>query len=691
MDKCFCHLNGYAVKDAEARKRIEALEQGGTGEGGSAKGFYETEMPLGLIPSGNDVQVTTEITDITCKEAIKTLIEKIKADEVLKPIVTIANTSLTATIEGVEIENPSPRELRLSNMSVSEDGGNHTYTFYGEYDINLPSLSEEIQEGIHGYTGESVNSHAVLSVVGTWNEDVFTISNTSISLLKTTLVNKEYVDANAGSEIPEITYSGLSTLLMNTTDNNVVYPGTEVADQLNEVLTEYKDKLLNEFYLVTDYVYGSSVISQHKLKFTLHSKYVYSKTMSELNDSDVTYIAHYNYNGKQSTPLTYEYSFAVKYDEEGIHSFSSTPSIKVKNYSYITRDNTDPYTPTNNYQLATKKYVDDAVAGVSGGGESVDLTGYATEEYVNEAIANVGGSDVPTINFPQFDKIFTATSFDRTLIEDEITALLTEYKDKVLDCFDFVNSTTGGISTTFPNKIRMSLHTNTSNTITSMSGLSVAYYYGTYYNAASNCYDQITFAISTMSYDSNGIFNGSFGGFNRTAGYIPTMSTGISFTPSLNTHIANKKYVDDKVKSYTKTAFFRAKLTAESGSIAKDTESTIVFDTAELNFNSGFTLTDGTAKTNNTWCTYVKITAYLNFKPSAVGQSVTVRLYKGSTVLNQYAVSCEDQNGNMSLTIPDYVVATTAGDVFKITVASSNDAFTVRPNSYIAIEGLSSK
>ena len=107
-----------------------------------------------------------------------------------------------------------------------------------------------------------------------------------------------------------------------------------------------------------------------------------------------------------------------------------------------------------------------------------------------------------------------------------------------------------------------------------------------------------------------------------------------------------------------------------------------------MNVNSAFTLTNGVSKNTTTWCKYVKITAYLNFKPTVEGSTITIRLYKGSTLLNQYGVSCEKSNGNMAFTIPDYVVATTTNDQFKITVASGSGAFTVRANSYMSIEGI---
>ena len=50
----------------------------------------------------------------------------------------------------------------------------------------------------------------------------------------------------------------------------------------------------------------------------------------------------------------------------------------------LTKTNTTSFTPTSSYHPATKKYVDDAIAGVSGGsGSEVDLTNYYTKAEVD--------------------------------------------------------------------------------------------------------------------------------------------------------------------------------------------------------------------------------------------------------------------------------------------------------------------
>ena len=57
---------------------------------------------------------------------------------------------------------------------------------------------------------------------------------------------------------------------------------------------------------------------------------------------------------------------------------------------FLSKTNTNYYSPTGDYNPATKKYVDDSVAGIEI--PEVDLDGYATTEYVDNAIANI---DIP--------------------------------------------------------------------------------------------------------------------------------------------------------------------------------------------------------------------------------------------------------------------------------------------------------
>lgn len=65
----------------------------------------------------------------------------------------------------------------------------------------------------------------------------------------------------------------------------------------------------------------------------------------------------------------------------------------------LTKANTTEYTPTNDYNPATKKYVDDAVAGVSGGsGGGADLTNYYTKAEVDALLQELRNEFVSANN-----------------------------------------------------------------------------------------------------------------------------------------------------------------------------------------------------------------------------------------------------------------------------------------------------
>ena len=82
-------------------------------------------------------------------------------------------------------------------------------------------------------------------------------------------------------------------------------------------------------------------------------------------------------------------------------------------------------TPTNDNDLVTKKYVDDAVANVQSGGGSgnIDLSDYATKEYVDEAINGVDVTEQLT-DYAKTEDIPTKTS---ELTND--SGFLTEHQD----------------------------------------------------------------------------------------------------------------------------------------------------------------------------------------------------------------------------------------------------------------------
>ena len=141
-DKCFCHFNGFRVKDAEARKRIEALEQGGTGGNGGSSDIH-VDMPLGLIPVGKDVEYTTELSD-ECQYILHDLLfNTLKGKDLTNIDIIIHNTSESVEVDGIVIENPTPRILILNCDLITEPSKDEAgediagiYSFVGSEPIN---------------------------------------------------------------------------------------------------------------------------------------------------------------------------------------------------------------------------------------------------------------------------------------------------------------------------------------------------------------------------------------------------------------------------------------------------------------------------------------------------------------------------------------------------------------------------
>ena len=77
MDKCFCHLNGYAVKDATARKMIENLQVINTVSGGKLRFFVGTEEEYTLLDEALKENVFAIITDDKSKEEIESAISSL--------------------------------------------------------------------------------------------------------------------------------------------------------------------------------------------------------------------------------------------------------------------------------------------------------------------------------------------------------------------------------------------------------------------------------------------------------------------------------------------------------------------------------------------------------------------------------------------------------------------------------------
>ena len=121
MDKCFCHLNGYKVKDAEARLRLDKLESVGND--------YQVNIPIGLGISSDYKVINTEgatyyenVLSSECYPELATLIKKVEneysevlSDELERYLfpIKVNNTSTEGSVEGLTQVNPHPRTMKF--------------------------------------------------------------------------------------------------------------------------------------------------------------------------------------------------------------------------------------------------------------------------------------------------------------------------------------------------------------------------------------------------------------------------------------------------------------------------------------------------------------------------------------------------------------------------------------------------
>lgn len=79
-EKCFCHLNGYAVKDATARKLIASLQEINTITGGKLRFFVGTKAEYNTLSEDQKQNLFAIITDDTTKADLENLIESVKTE-----------------------------------------------------------------------------------------------------------------------------------------------------------------------------------------------------------------------------------------------------------------------------------------------------------------------------------------------------------------------------------------------------------------------------------------------------------------------------------------------------------------------------------------------------------------------------------------------------------------------------------
>lgn len=137
----------------------------------------------------------------------------------------------------------------------------------------------------------------------------------------------------------------------NLSDKNIYFE-TDVLNEVNEIINKNLD---NTFILFINFTKNAN-----KLKFEFNFK---------TPTSNVSNVSGSVYGVYEASEQDRKKKFTIKYDKYSngtilVTQFSSTtnPLYELTKDDVLTKTNTTSYTPTSDYNPATKKYVDDAIS-----------------------------------------------------------------------------------------------------------------------------------------------------------------------------------------------------------------------------------------------------------------------------------------------------------------------------------------
>ena len=329
----------------------------------NTKGFYTYKVDLGNIGFTGETNeygwITHTVTE-QCKTEINDLINKMLTDDIRQPLVVIENTNTEADLKSMLL-----------------------FGFDTEYNPETMQNLDFTLHGVANYIGSATGSkmmkyeNAVMfagsGIVtdGVWDASVLVIAATTQQSLTTdnemeyvptgdyNPATKKYVDdavANAGagedggntnSEIPCLYISAqwyTSTTSVSLTSNEL------------STISEYITAGLNKGCRLT--VYGNGISTG-----ILDTEWAYTNTTTTIEFAGIGAVRGYK------TLYFYDLKIYGVWSNDIFTANSGTLSRSVifKDSNYLNKTNTTSYTPTGDYNPATKKYVDDAVAGASGG------------------------------------------------------------------------------------------------------------------------------------------------------------------------------------------------------------------------------------------------------------------------------------------------------------------------------------
>ena len=327
----------------------------------STKGYYYVEAPMGALGIGNEYNESNTLPE-TCHQVFKDFIDTINSNNVREPKLIVANTvDETTDINGNPITNPMPRYIELSNLhkdTTAEEGKSH-YILKGV--CNTP-------RGAKNANGDDIDFIATVDIVGVDSNTGFTVENAFVYLGVYTMPSASsgktnylgYIEdytSNNRLDITNLEKGTYSLGIKDRIESQTLYLKVSHNGQEQTLDT----KLQIEATVVSNMIYFDvrhpiKDISGYDEAIRISFSYLNSIT-GEIVDTKYG-ISYNNTSGILSNSARYNTKIlATTTDTEqtikGKKTFNVLPESSVE--------------PTNNNQFVNKKYVDDAVAGSSGG------------------------------------------------------------------------------------------------------------------------------------------------------------------------------------------------------------------------------------------------------------------------------------------------------------------------------------
>ena len=329
--------------------------------GGSAKGYYYAEAPMGALGIGNEYNESNTLPE-TCHQVFKDFIDTINSNNVREPKLIVANTvDETTDVNGNPITNPMPRYIELSNLhkdTTAEVGKSH-YILKGV--CNTP-------RGAKNANGDDIDFIATVDIVGVDSDTGFTVENVFVYLGVYTMPSASsgatnylgYIEdytSNNRLDITNLEKGTYSLGIKDRIESQTLYLKVSHNGQEQTLDT----KLQIEATVISNMIYFDvrhpiKDISGYDEAIRISFSYLNSITSEIVNTGYG--ISYNNTSGILSNSARYNTKIsAVTTDKEqvisGKKTFNVLPESSVE--------------PTNGNQFVNKKYVDDAVAGASGG------------------------------------------------------------------------------------------------------------------------------------------------------------------------------------------------------------------------------------------------------------------------------------------------------------------------------------